>query len=72
MLKSFRNMYSCADKMAPPIRMLSEVNPQTQNYAVQVMILEKAMPRAMVSTGSHYQRLLFQDVQVSQSLLLNN
>ncbi|KAG5549907.1 hypothetical protein RHGRI_015021 [Rhododendron griersonianum] len=47
--------------MAPSILPLSNVNLTTSNYAVQVMVVEKNIPRMSTSSNSEYQRIILQD-----------
>ncbi|KAG5557534.1 hypothetical protein RHGRI_007691 [Rhododendron griersonianum] len=48
-------------QMAPCILPLSNVNLTTSNYAVQVMVIEKNIPRMSTSSNSQYERIILQD-----------
>lgn len=59
-------------QMAPCILPLSNVNLKTSNYAVQVMVIEKNIPRMSTSSNSQYQRIILQDKEVTHLKKINN
>ncbi|KAF7150208.1 hypothetical protein RHSIM_Rhsim02G0151400 [Rhododendron simsii] len=51
--------------MAPSILPLSNVNLTPSNYVVQVMVIEKNVPKMSTSSNSQYQRMILQDKEVT-------
>lgn len=55
--------------MAPNILPLKDINLNSKDYTIHALVVEKGMPKISAKTSSQYQRLVLQDIEVTEPII---